>query len=70
MKGPHALRSWSGVRAERCLLKCRGSRDGTSFAAAADSLRDAVQAVADNRRNAADLVEQIVADSRRLRFVE
>jgi hypothetical protein len=56
------------VRAEQCLLRCRVAGDPATFDAAAASLQAEVQAVAENRRSASDLVAQIVADARGLAF--
>jgi hypothetical protein len=57
------------TRAEQSLLKCRNASGAAAFDTAADTLRVEVQTVADNRRGAGELVEQIVADARALKFV-
>jgi hypothetical protein len=57
------------ARAEQSLSRCRGAENAAIFDVAADTLRAEVGAVAENRRSAADLVDQIVADARALLFV-
>src|SRR5687767_8059308 len=54
------------VRAEQTLLQCRGAHDAATFDAAADTLRTELHAMADNRRSARQIVEQVVADARKL----
>ena len=54
------------TRAELSLRKCRAADDPAALDAAAETLRAEVRAVLDNRRNAADLIEQVVDEARGL----
>lgn len=55
-------------RAEECLLRCRGARDAVAFDAAADTFRDQLMVVAQNRKTIGALLTQIVNDAEKLRF--
>ena len=55
-------------RAEECLLRCRGARDAVAFDAAADTFRDQLTVVAQNRKTIGALLTQIVNDAEKLRF--
>jgi hypothetical protein len=55
-------------RAEECLLPCRGAQDAVAFDAAADTFRDQLTVVAQDRKTIGALLNQIVDDSEKLRF--
>jgi hypothetical protein len=55
-------------RAEECLLRCRGAQNATAFDAAADTLRDQLTVVAQNRKTIGALLSQIVDEAENLRF--
>jgi len=55
-------------RAEECLLRCRGARDAVAFDAAADTFRNQLRVVAQNRKTIGALLNQMVDDAEKLRF--
>jgi hypothetical protein len=55
-------------RAEECLLRCRGAQDPAAFNTAADTFRDQLTVVAQNRKTIGELLNQIVDDAGRLTF--
>jgi hypothetical protein len=57
------------ARVEHALQKCRIAPDEATFAATAGILRSDIHAIADNRRNVGDLVEQISDAARALTFL-
>ena len=50
-------------RAEECLPRCRAARDAVAFDAAADSFRDQLRVVAQNRKTIGALLSQMVDDA-------
>jgi hypothetical protein len=54
-------------RAEECLFRCRGAQDAAAFDTAADTFRDQLMVVAQNRRTIGELLNQIVDDAGSLR---
>jgi hypothetical protein len=56
------------TRAEQCLLRCRGAQNAVAFKAAADTFRDQLSVIAENRKRIATLVNGIVDDGRELDF--
>jgi hypothetical protein len=57
-------------RAEQCLLWCRGAQDAAAFDAAADTFRDQLTVVVQNRKTIGELLNQIVDDAGRLTFAD
>jgi hypothetical protein len=57
-------------RAEECLFRCRGAQDAAAFDTAADTFRDQLTVVAQNRRTIGELLNQIVDDAGRLTFAD
>ncbi len=55
-------------RAEECLLRCQGAQDAVAFVAAADTFRDQLTVVAQNRKTIGALLNQMVVDAKKLRF--
>ena len=55
-------------RAEECLLRCRGAQNAVAFGAAADTFRDQLTVVAQNRKTIGALLSQIVSDADHLKF--
>ena len=55
-------------RAEECLRRCRGAQDAVAFHAAADTFRDQLTVVAQNRKTIGALLTQIVDEAEKLRF--
>jgi hypothetical protein len=55
-------------RAEECLLRCRGAQNAVAFDAAADTFRDQLTVVAQNRKTIGALLSQIVAKAEHLKF--
>ena len=55
-------------RAEECLLRCRRAQDAVAFEAAADTFRDQLTVVAQNRKTIGALLSQIVDEAEKLRF--
>ena len=56
------------IHVEQCLVKCRGTDEADTFAAAATALRQDMQVVLDNHRSIASVLDQAIADVRRLTF--
>jgi hypothetical protein len=57
-------------RAEQCLQRCRGAQDAAAFDAAADTFRDQLTVVVQNRKTIGELLNQIVDDAGRLTFAD
>ena len=55
-------------RAEECLLRCRGAQDAATFDAAADTFRDQLTVIAQNRKTIGALLNQIVDEVENIRF--
>ena len=55
-------------QAEECLTRCRGAQNAVAFEAAADSFRDQLTVVAQNRKTIGALLNQLVDEAEKLRF--
>ena len=55
-------------RAEECLLRCEGAPNAVAFDTAAETFRDQLTIVAQNRKTIGALLNQIVDDAEKLRF--